>query len=337
MGEPKALSTVFYIGATGYIGGAVLADLVRTHPDLEITALVRNRDHIEAVRGLGVEVVQGSFSDANLISSHARAADITINSADSDDVALNTAILSGQRARVVDEGKPPAILLHTSGVAVFSDGGTEGRHDPNGKVWNDGNEADIHAITPQMLHGQVDAPILRASEAGYTESYIISPAAIVGPPTGPVPAGSVFFKFMTQFALALKKAIYVGEGENVFYMVRLDDLVDLYRRVFARILSRADAKASPYSRYYVAVSTPHSWKHIVSTFGPVLARLGKLEDGTAHSVPISTIPPPGSLFLGASQNIRGERAKALGWEPRAVVLEDWADEGISSALAKLQL
>ena len=137
--------------------------------------------------------------------------------------------------------------------------------------------------------------------------------------------------------------------------MRLDDLVDLYKIVFARILSRADAKASPYSRYYIAVSTPYSWKHIVTLFGGILARKGKLEDGTAQSVPLSTIPPPyvrvsvtkisadgtslvfcrASLFFGASQNLRGERVKDLGWEPRPVVLEDWADEGITSALASL--
>lgn len=62
---------------------------------------------------------------------------------------------------------------------------------------------------------------MQASEAGYTESYIICPAAMVGPPTGPVPAGSVFFKFMTQVALAFKKAIYIGEGSNVFYTVSI--------------------------------------------------------------------------------------------------------------------
>jgi NAD(P)H-binding len=117
--------------------GSVLAELVKTHPELKFTALVRNPSHVEAVRKLGVEVVQGNFSDTDLISSHARAADITINSGDSDSVVLNEAILTGQRARVVDDGKPPAVLLHTSGVAVFMDGGKEGKHDPsNSKIWN---------------------------------------------------------------------------------------------------------------------------------------------------------------------------------------------------------
>jgi hypothetical protein len=42
------------------------------------------------------------------------------------------------------------------------------------------------------------------------------------------------------------------------------------------------------------------------------------------------------LFIGGSQNLRGERAKDLGWKPRPVVLEDWADEGVTSAAATLQ-
>jgi len=41
------------------------------------------------------------------------------------------------------------------------------------------------------------------------------------------------------------------------------------------------------------------------------------------------------MFFGASQHLRGERAKSLGWEPRPVVFEEWSDEGIASALAKL--
>ena len=158
----------------------MLADLLKIYPDLKVTALVRNPAHVDAVRRLGAEVVQGTFSDADLITSHARAADITVNAADADDVALSTAILAGHKARVVEDKQPPAVFLHTSGVGVFLDDGKEGKNDPNSKVWNvrspcrlglvlqeahplfyagqDGDEADIRAITPQMLHGQVDAP-----------------------------------------------------------------------------------------------------------------------------------------------------------------------------------
>ena len=118
----------------------MLADLVGAHSELKsklkITVLVRNPDHVNAFKPLGVEVVQGSFSDVDIITSHARSADITVNMGDSDDVGLTEAILAGQKARIVEDKKPKAVLLHTSGVAIFSDGTSDGKHDLNAKVWN---------------------------------------------------------------------------------------------------------------------------------------------------------------------------------------------------------
>jgi hypothetical protein len=57
-------------------------------------------------------------------------------------------------------------------------------------------------------------------------------------------------------------------------------------------------------------------------------------DGISHL--LCFVHSRASSFLGASQHIRGERAKDLGWEPRSVVLEDWADEGVTSTVAALQ-
>ena len=118
--------------------GAVLADLVQAYPDIRVTALVRNLAHSAALKANNnvVDVVEGSFSDIALITSKAREADITFNTGDSDDVALTKAILTGQKQRVTEDSKPPAALVHISGVAVFADGTTDGKHDPNAKVWN---------------------------------------------------------------------------------------------------------------------------------------------------------------------------------------------------------
>ena len=160
--RPKMPTTVFEIGATGYIGGmyyypttwriitgrdltttslplgAVLADLVQAYPDIRVTALVRNPAHSAALKANNnvVDVVEGSFSDIALITSKAREADITFNTGDSDDVALTKAILAGHKLRVAEDSKSPAALVHISGVAVFADGTTDGRHDPTAKVWN---------------------------------------------------------------------------------------------------------------------------------------------------------------------------------------------------------
>jgi hypothetical protein len=152
-----------------FLLGAVLAELVKTYPELNVTALVRNPSHVKAVSDLGVEVVQGSFSDTELISSRVRAADITINSADSDDIALNEAILAGQRARVVDDGKPPAVLLHTSGVGVFMDGGKVGKHDPNSKLWN----VRPHIAVTTCAFGELTC--CRLDRTSMNRTFVLSP------------------------------------------------------------------------------------------------------------------------------------------------------------------
>jgi hypothetical protein len=44
-----------------------------------------------------------------------------------------------------------------------------------------------------------------------------------------------------------------------------------------------------------------------------------------------------SVYVGQSQHVKGERALALGWEPKTVpvVMDEWTEEGIKAALEKL--
>lgn len=42
-----------------------------------------------------------------------------------------------------------------------------------------------------------------------------------------------------------------------------------------------------------------------------------------------------STYIGQSQHVKGERARALGWEPKTqVVFGDWGEEGIKAVLEK---
>lgn len=106
--------TVFYLGATGYVGGSALVSLVKRYPNFTWTALVRNPKDVSAVQAVGsnVKVVVGSHSDLALIESSAKTHDITVNTADSDDVPLIEAIVRGQEARAGSGARKP-ILIHT--------------------------------------------------------------------------------------------------------------------------------------------------------------------------------------------------------------------------------
>ncbi|KAH9020668.1 hypothetical protein EDB84DRAFT_1441746 [Lactarius hengduanensis] len=72
---------------------------------MSVTALVRRPEAVERVSALGphVCVVEGSFTNAHgleLVERHTRAADDVVNAACSDDLALHSAILAGQRKRM---------------------------------------------------------------------------------------------------------------------------------------------------------------------------------------------------------------------------------------------
>jgi hypothetical protein len=59
--------------------------------------------------------------------------DVVINCADSDSDDLTRALLEGFKQREEKGGgaRGRAVLIHTSGVAVFLDKGTEGKHNPD--------------------------------------------------------------------------------------------------------------------------------------------------------------------------------------------------------------
>jgi hypothetical protein len=126
--------------------GAVIVALRKRFPAWPVAALIRNEAHHAAIRALGISVVHGSLADYTLIEEQAYEADIVVNAADADDFPATEAILRGLKRRH-DAGRPKGTLVHTSGVAVFSDGKKEGKSYPDAKIYNVG----LHFLLVCML------------------------------------------------------------------------------------------------------------------------------------------------------------------------------------------
>ncbi|KAI0347359.1 NAD(P)-binding protein [Trametopsis cervina] len=320
------MSTIFYVGATGYIGGSVLVALRKKFPTYSVTALVRNPKNFPAIEALGVAVVQGSFSDEEVIEKQSSLADIVINTGESDSVPLALAILRGLKQRHETTGAV-GIYIHTSGCAAFLDMKKDGLFDPQGKLWDDSKEEDIRSITPDFIHGPIDTPILTEGDKGYVNTYILSPGAVVGKSTGPISNGSFFTKAVASIYKAMGGPVYVGEGSNEFLLVDLEDLVDIYLRVFELATSNT-AHATSYSRYIFATSNGANWKDIAAVFGPELARRGVLKTSEPRILTGAQVPD-GVAFLAASQRMVSKRAELLGWQPRKVNLADYVVDAVS--------
>jgi len=86
--------------------------------------------------------------------------------------------------------------------------------------------------------------------------------------------------------------LFIAASCAILLQVVLEDLVNLYMRVFERILNREDAKTSPYARYYLATSNPLVWKDIATSMGKTLKNLRKIEDAAPLSIPVTAVRDP---------------------------------------------
>ena len=119
---------ILLTGATGYIGGTVLATLLQ-HPNVSqfnITALVRgDESRAKKLRLLGVTPLIGSNDSHDIIEKAASESHVVIHTANSaDDLPSAQAIVSGLSKRIKATGKP-AIYIHTSGTGVLIEYGLQ--------------------------------------------------------------------------------------------------------------------------------------------------------------------------------------------------------------------
>lgn len=105
---------IFILGATGYVGGAILTELLRTSAAFTITALVRKDQDIETLEALGVKTIKGTFTDLDKIEKASHDADIVYNAADADDMKLTQAVLKGLKSK-----KERGVLIQTTLVSIY--------------------------------------------------------------------------------------------------------------------------------------------------------------------------------------------------------------------------
>jgi uncharacterized protein YbjT (DUF2867 family) len=149
------MTKVFILGATGYIGGAVLGALMQEWQDLQITALVRNAAAVEALSSMflcpwdefscsltnlnhleiGINAIQGSHADLEVITDLAAKADLVVNAADADDLDMVNAILKGCKQSFDQYDGKKTLFIHTSGTMLLQDH-ANGSFEPSAPVYD---------------------------------------------------------------------------------------------------------------------------------------------------------------------------------------------------------
>ena len=182
---------VFVTGATGYIGSAVVRELIGAGHT--VTGLCRSEEKAAGLRAAGAEAAFGTLGDLDTLRGAAAAADGVIHLAFTNDfsdfegaLALDLRAVEAMGAALEDSGKPFITTAHANGHAV-------------------------------------DRAVLATAERGTRASIVSLAPSVHG-------AGDKgFVPMMIDIARAKGFAAYVGDGTNRWPAIHRLDAAVLYR------------------------------------------------------------------------------------------------------------
>jgi nucleoside-diphosphate-sugar epimerase len=234
---------VFVTGATGFIGSAVVQELLAAGH--EVLGLARSDEGADKVARAGARAHRGDLTDVESLVAGARACDGVIHTAfihdfsrfDENDMVDRRAI-QAMAGALEGSGKP---LVVTSGTALLAPGRLA-------------TEQDVYeAGTSHMARAETEQIVLPAADRGVRLSIVRLPPTVHGAGDhGFVPA-------MVGLARRNGFAAYVGDGANRWPAVhRLDA---------ARLFRLALDKAVPGTRLHAVAEAGIPMREIAETIG----------------------------------------------------------------------
>ena len=285
---------VFVTGATGYIGSAVADALQKAGH--KVTGLARTTEKAKQLEARGIRASLGDLLKPETISTAARAAEGVIHTANTNDAnsaQVDAAVVRAILKTLEGSGKP---FVYTSGVWVLGSTGEKAA-----------DELTPPNPTPLVAHrAAIEQEVLSYKDRS-VRTIVIRPALVYG-------RGGSIPRMLVQSARETGAARYVGDGQNRWPFVDVDDLAQLY------VL--ALEKAPPGSLYNAAHGPSYRVRDVAEA-----ASVGAGAKGKTQALPLEEARKSMHGFadaLALDQQVSGEKAKKeLRWSPRAAsVLDD---------------
>lgn len=293
---------VFVTGATGFVGSALVKELV-SHGH-QVLGLTRSEQGAKDLAAAGAGVHRGSLEDLESLKAGAAQSDGVIHLAFNHDFSTYAKNCEGDRAVIEALG---AALAGSNRPLIVTSGTGMARAEPGKPATEDGPPASSALVPRAASEEAVDAIVA----AGGNASVVRLPQVHDRQKQGLVSPA-------IQLALEKRLSAYIGEGGGRWAAAHISDVAPLYRLA----LERAERGAR--------------W-HAVGEEGVTMRAIGEAI-GRRLSLPVKSITPEeapahfGWLAMFATLDMPASSAltqKKLGWHPKG--------PGLVADLEKLEL
>jgi nucleoside-diphosphate-sugar epimerase len=284
---------IFLTGASGYIGGSLAKKLIgKGH---EVLGLVRSQEKTAQLEALGVKSLLGSLDDSDIVAQGAREADAVINAANSDHRPVVETVLEA----LAGTGKP---FIQTSGSSIVCDDAAG--NSESSRIFND--DAPFSPIPEKAARVAIDKLVRKSGIELGVRSVVICPTLVFGRGHG-LHQESVQIPRLVEQSRKRGAGVYIGKGLNIWSVVFIDDLVDL----FLLALEKA-----PTGSFFFAENGEQPFKRLAESISQSLGFGGRTEPWSIDEAAAALGHELAHFALGSNSRVQAVNARQLlGWTP----------------------
>ncbi|KIW13569.1 hypothetical protein PV08_08757 [Exophiala spinifera] len=320
---------ILLTGATGYIGGEILANLLKSKYDSlkasAITCVVRG-DKAEALKDLGVKIIQFNTLDETEILADAAAEHDGKYNAPIDRMDRLLIEINSRLAKRKKNTGRDVHYIHTSGTSNVADRPVTKQYLESGYPLSD--KEDIFSYLKKR---DEDVPYAqRTSDVVVTEvgleygvkTYIMMMPCIYGIGAHPLHE-FCHVPILIRSGLKLGKVPVVGDGSAIWDHVHVEDMASCYELILHRILTQQDVPSGKDGIYFVE-NGEHTWQEIGQRVADAGVAIGALETNELRSLDLAEAKDIlgrgwgliAEIGWASNSRTRGHKARALGWTPQ---------------------
>ncbi|TVY27824.1 Uncharacterized protein LHYA1_G003089 [Lachnellula hyalina] len=285
-------SKILLTGATGYIGGSILTQLLESKHDFSkypISVLVRGEDRAKILQGQGFNpILFHNLDETDILQKVASEHDVVIHTASGFHTASAKALILGLGERKKASGKE-VHFIHTSGTSNLGDQPISGKY-LESRTFSD--RENIYAYLKSREALQVypqrttDIIVVETGLAAGVKTTILMSPTIYGFGTGLFNKLSIQFPTLLRAAIKAGQSEMIGDGKGVWSYVHIADLARLYELLLNKVLKGEELPNGEKGILFSSTGS-YQWAELASDIAGALAELGAIKTREVKSISLS--------------------------------------------------